>query len=219
MIKKKIFNIFKKLNLNNPLEFARRIVAPLCKDKLSEHITACKDCKTCKDCNKILPWGNPDANIFIINDNATDNKEINDYTTNILESADINMKDVFVLNSISCILKRDFNGESLIRLPNRQEVKNCKHFVNYAIDFVKPRVIILMGATGLTMFRPDLSVDDVKGQYIDVNGIKTIVTYSAKDLFSMLEYYSEEEVYKIAEQVAEDVASAQAYIDSLEKRR
>ena len=218
MIRQKIFNIFKKLNLDNPLEFARRILAPLCKDKLSEHITNCKECRTCKNCDKKLPWGNPDANILIINDNATDNEEINDYTMNILETAGLDMKDVFIVNAVSCILKRDFNGESLIRLPNRQEVKNCKHFVNYAIDFVKPRVIILMGATGLTMFRPDLSVEEVKGQYIDINGIKTIVTYSAKDLFSMLEYYDEDEVYKIAEQVAEDVASAKTYIDNLERR-
>ena len=206
------------MNLDNPLEFARRILAPLCKDKLSEHIANCKECRTCKNCDKKLPWGNPDANILIINDNATDNEEINDYTMNILETAGLDMKDVFIVNAVSCILKRDFNGESLIRLPNRQEVKNCKHFVNYAIDFVKPRVIILMGATGLTMFRPDLSVEEVKGQYIDVNGIKTIVTYSAKDLFSMLEYYDENEVYKIAEQVAEDVASAKTYIDNLERR-
>lgn len=218
MIRQKIFNIFKKLNLDNPLEFARRILTPLCKDKLSEHIVNCKECRTCNKCDKKLPWGNPDANILIINDNATDNEEINNYTMNILETAGLDMKDIFVVNAVSCILKRDFNGESLIRLPNRQEVKNCKHFVNYAIDFVKPRVIILMGATGLTMFRPDLSVEEVKGQYIDVNGIKTIVTYSAKDLFSMLEYYDENEVYKIAEQVAEDVASAKTYIDNLERR-
>ena len=79
MIRQKIFNIFKKLNLDNPLEFARRILAPLCKDKLSEHITNCKECRTCKNCDKKLPWGNPDANILIINDNATDNEEINDY--------------------------------------------------------------------------------------------------------------------------------------------
>lgn len=218
MIRQKIFNIFKKLNLDNPLEFARRILAPLCKDKLKEHMINCKECKTCKNCNKKMPWGNPDANILIINDNATDNEEINDYTLNILETAGINMKDIFVINAVSCILKRDFNGESLIRLPNRQEVKNCRHFINYAIDFVKPRVIILMGATGLTMFRHDLSLEEVRGQYIDINGIKTIVTYSAKDLFSMLEYYNENEVYKIAEQVAEDVANAKIYVENLERK-
>lgn len=217
-MKKKIFNIFKKLNLDNPLEFARKILAPLCKDKLDEHITACTECRTCKNNNKNLPVGNPDANILIISDNATDNEEVNDYTMNILETAGLSLKDVFIINSVSCILKKEFNGESMIRLPNRQEVKNCKYFVDYAIDFVKPRVIVLMGATGLAMYDNKLKLDEVKGQFIEVNGIKTIVTYSAKDLFSMLEYYSEEEVYAMAEQVASDVASAKTYIDNLERR-
>lgn len=210
--------MFKKLNLDNPLEFARRILAPLCNEKLKEHITVCSECRTCNGCDKKIPMGNPDANILIINDNATDNEEVNDYTMNILETAGIDLKDIYLINSVSCILKRDFNGESIIRLPNRKELKNCKYFVDYAIDFVKPRVIILMGATSLSMYRSDLTLEEIKGQYIEVNGIKTMVTYSAKDLFSMLEYYSEEEVYKTAEQVAEDVANAKAYLNNLERR-
>lgn len=218
MIEKKIYKLFKNLNLDNPLDFARKIVAPLCKEKLNEHISACKDCNTCSNCEKKLPTGNPNANILIINDNATDNEEINSYTSNILETAGIDMKDVYMINSVSCILKRDFNGESIVRLPNRKEIKNCKYFVDYAIDFVKPRVIILMGATSLSMYRSDITLEEIKGQYIDINGIKAMVTYSAKDLFSMLEYYPEDEVYKTAEQVAEDVANTLTYLNSLERR-
>ena len=49
MIEKKIYKLFKNLNLDNPLDFARKIVAPLCKEKLNEHISACKDCNTCSN--------------------------------------------------------------------------------------------------------------------------------------------------------------------------
>ena len=62
-----------------------------------------------------------------------------------------------------------------------------------------------------------ITLEEIKGQYIDINGIKAMVTYSAKDLFSMLEYYPEDEVYKTAEQVAEDVANTLTYLDSLNK--
>ena len=218
MIEKKIYKLFKMLNLDNPLDFARKIVAPLCKEKLNEHISACKDCNTCNGCEKKTPIGNPNANILIVNDNATDDEEINNYTMNILETAGIDMRDVYMINSVSCILKRDFNGESIVRLPNRKEIKNCKVFVDYVIDFIRPRVIILMGATSLSMYRSDITLEEIKGQYIEVNGIKAMVTYSAKDLFSMLEYYSEDEVYKTAEQVAEDVANTLQYLKSLERR-
>ena len=75
-----------------------------------------------------------------------------------------------------------------------------------------------MGATSLSMYRSDITLEEIKGQYIEVNGVKAMVTYSAKDLFSMLEYYSEDEVYQTAEQVAEDVANTLQYLKSLERR-
>lgn len=178
MIKQRILKLFRKLNLSNPLEYARELLAPLCKEKLNEMILECKDCKTCSNCNKKIAIGNPNANYLIINDNATDNKEISDYLKDIINVAEIPENDVFIINSISCILKKTFGNETIIRLPTRNESTNCKHFVDYAIKFVNPRVIICMGATSLAMYRNDISVEDVKGKFININGYKTIVTHS-----------------------------------------
>lgn len=218
MNQKQLFKEIEKLNLDNPLEFTRQLVAPLCKDKLNEHILNCKDCKTCKNYDKKIAKGNPNANYFIINDNATDDENIDEYLINILEAADIPINDVFIINSISCILKRQFNDESIIRLPNRQEVNNCKYFVDYALDFVKPRIIICMGTTSLAMFKNDMTIEDTKGKFIDVNGYKAIVTHSAKDLFTMSEHYSEDEVQVFADEVVENVSKAKYYIDSLRRK-
>lgn len=218
MIKKKIYNIFKKLDLDNPLEFARTILAPLCKEKLNYNIANCKDCKTCCDFKRKEAIGNPNANILIIDDNATDDKAIDDYTMNIIEAAGLSLKDVFIVNSISCILKRTFHGEEIIRNATHKESKNCKYFVDHAIDFVKPRVIIIMGASGLAMYNKDVTLEQVVGSYIEVKGIKTMVTYSAKGLFTMLENMEEDEVNDIAENVLTHVASAAHYVDNLERR-
>lgn len=214
-MKERILKLIRKLDPSNPLEFTRELVAPLCKDKLNQLILECNDCKTCKNYEKKIAIGNPNANYLIINDNATDNEAINDYLNSILEAAEIPLNDVFIINSVSCILKKTFHDEEIIRLPNRNEVNNCKHFVNYAIDFVKPRVIICMGATSLAMYRNDVTIDDVKGQFIEINGIKTLVTHSCKDLFVMLENYEQEEVDKVADNVLQDVISAKRYIETL----
>ena len=214
-MKERILKLIRKLDPSNPLEFTRELVAPLCKDKLNQLILECNDCKTCKNYEKKIAIGNPNANYLIINDNATDNEAINDYLNSILETAEIPLNDVFIINSVSCILKKTFHDEEIIRLPNRNEVNNCKHFVNYAIDFVKPRVIICMGATSLAMYRNDVTIDDVKGQFIEINGIKTLVTHSCKDLFVMLENYEQEEVDKVADNVLQDVISAKRYIETL----
>lgn len=214
-MKERILKLIRKLDPSNPLEFTRELVAPLCKDKLNQLILECNDCKTCKNYEKKIAIGNPNANYLIINDNATDNEAINDYLNSILEAAEIPLNDVFIINSVSCILKKTFHDEEIIRLPNRNEVNNCKHFVNYAIDFVKPRVIICMGATSLAMYRNDVTIDDIKGQFIDINGIKTLVTHSCKDLFVMLENHEQEEVDKAADNMLQDVISAKRYIETL----
>ena len=218
MIKDRILKLFRKLNLDNPLEFARELLAPLCKEKLDKLILECKDCKTCKNCNKKITIGNPNANYLIINDNATDNQEIDDYMKSIIEAAGIPLNDVFIINSISCVLKKSFGDESIIRLPTRTEAANCKYFVDYAINFVNPRVIICMGTTSLAMYKRDIAIKDVKGKFIDINGYKALVTHSAKDLFTMLEHYSEEEVNALAEEVLKDVALAKDYMDTIRRK-
>lgn len=217
MLRKRILKLISKLNLDNPLEYVRELVAPLCKEKLNEHIMNCKDCRTCKNYDKRLAIGNPNANYLVINDNATDNEEVNNYLNSLLDAAGIPMNDVFIINSISCILKKQFDDETIIRLPNRNEANNCKHFVNYAIDFVSPRVIICMGATSLALFRNDVTIEEVKGQFININGYKAIVTNSAKDLFTLSEHYTEEEVDELANSVVNDIALANEYIDSLRR--
>lgn len=219
MIKDRILKLFRKLNLDNPLEFARELLAPLCKEKLNKLILECKDCKTCSNCDKKITIGNPNANYLIINDNASDDENIDDYMKSIIEAAGIPMNDVFIINSISCVLKRKFGDESVIRMPNRKEANNCKYFVDYAINFVNPRVIICMGTTSLAMYcKNDVTIKDVKGKFIEINGYKALVTHSAKDLFTMLDHYSEDEVNEIAESVVRDVALAKDYIDSLRRK-
>lgn len=214
----KMFKEIKKMNLDNPLEFTRQLVAPLCKDKLNEHILNCTDCNTCKNCEKKIVKGNPNANYLIINDNATDDDNVDEYLNSILEAADIPLDDVFIINSISCVLKRKFNDETIIRLPNRQEMTNCKYFVEYALDFVKPRIIICMGTTSLAMFNKDLSIENTSGQFININGYKAIVTRSAKDIFTMTEMYSEQEVQDYIDEIVQDVIKAKDYIDLLRRK-
>lgn len=218
LIKNKIYNIFKKLDLDNPLEFARTILTPLCKEKLNYNIVNCKDCESCFGCNKKQAIGNPNANVLIIDDNATDNEEIDNYMIDIIEAAGLPLNDVFIINSISCILKRTFHGEEIIRNATHKECKNCKYFVDHAIDFVKPRVIIIMGASGLSMYKKDVTLEQVAGTYIEVKGIKTMVTYSAKSLFTMLENMEEEDVNEIAEITLSHVANVAQYVNNLERR-
>lgn len=203
---KKLFNEFKKLNLSNPLEYAREIVAPLCKEQLDKLISQCDDCKTANGCKKVLTKGNPNANYLII---TRANDDI-DYLESLLDMADIPLNDVFIINSVSCILKKKFSEDkSILRMPTSTEHNNCKDFVFYALKFVNPRVVIAMGATSL--YRNDVSLEDVRGKFYDLNGYKTISTYAS--FFD--ESTSDEELDSIGEVILEDLSKAKAYVESL----
>lgn len=216
-MKRKIYKIFKKMNLNNPLEYTRKILAPICKEKLIEQIKNCNDCPTCSNCIKKVPIGNSNANIMIINDNATDDESINEYLIELLKTAEIDLNDVFIINSINCVLKKDFNETSIIRLPNRNEIKNCKYFLDYAIEFVKPRVIIVMGATSFSMYKPNKIIEDYKNNFTEIKGIKAIVSHSIKDLYYMLEYMSEEEINQKTQEVLDNLIKANKYLNTLKR--
>ena len=73
------------VNSDNPLESARKILAPACMNKLNEYIINCNDCETCKNSKKVLAKGNPDANILIIAGNATGKEDVNDFFQELLD--------------------------------------------------------------------------------------------------------------------------------------
>ena len=203
-------------NSDNPLESARKIVAPFCKDRLNEYILNCKDCKTCSN-NKVLASGNPDANILIIADNATEKEEVNSFFNELLDYSNIDKKDIFIIHSVSCICKRKDKNEYIERIPSIEEAKNCKYFINYAIQFIRPRIIISMGATALNQYIPNSNLIQNIDKMYEYNGIPTIITYSSSDLFKLSEIKSEKESEELVNTVINAFNKAQKYINN--KRR
>lgn len=207
------------VNSSNPLETARKIVAPFCKDRLNEYITNCEDCKTCSK-DKVLASGNPDANILIIADNATDKEEVNNFFNELLNYSTIDKKDIFIIHSVSCICKRKDKDTYVERIPSIEEAKNCKYFIDYVIQFVRPRIIISMGATALNQYVPNSNLIQNIDKVHKYNGIPAIITYSSNDLFTLSEYKTEEESEELVNKVIEAFDKAQKYInDKKEKRK
>lgn len=200
------------INSNNPLESARKIVAPFCKDKLNEYILECKDCKTCSE-SKILASGNPDANILIIADNATEKEEVNDFFNELLDYSNIDKDDIFIIHSVNCVCKRKDKDNYIERIPSIEEAKNCKYFIDYAIQFIRPRIIISMGATSLNQYIPNSNLIQNIDKIYEFNGIPTIITYSSNDLFKLSEIKSEDGSQELVNTVINAFNKAQKYIN------
>lgn len=165
---------------DNPLETARVLLAPYNMQRLNDKISACNLCDN--NCKKNLSVGNPNADILIISDYATDIQEYKNLFNEILSYSSLDKNDIFFTQAVNCICKRNDRNN---RLPSYTELKNCKQYTDYAIEFVKPKVIISMGATALNQFTPDhVNILENIDKTTYYKGIYTLITYSVRDIFN-----------------------------------
>lgn len=203
------------LNTDNPLEAFRILHGDLLVDKLNLLIKDCGDC--CTNYQKQYYYGNSNANILIINDNATNDKDIIDYFNTLLEMSEIDTDDIFVVNSVSCVTTRKDKGIEIQRIPSKKECNNCKCFINQAIKIVNPRIIISLGATALNQFIPGSNLlEYIKTRQV-FNGIPTLINYSVKDLFDLTAYKTEDEIQEISCSILETFNEAAKYIQSIKE--
>ena len=200
------------LNTDNPLEAFRVLHSDLLVDKLNNLIKHCDDCGTKYE--KQYYYGNSNANILIINDNATNDKDINEYFTDLLEMSEIGA-DYFIINSVSCVTTRKDRNDIIQRIPSKKECNNCKCFLNQAIKIVNPRIIISLGATALNQFIPNSNLLEYVHTKQVFNGIPTLIDYSVKDLFDLTPYKSEEEIDEISYGILNTFNEAARYIKAL----
>lgn len=203
------------LNTDNPLEAFRILHGDLLVNKLNLLIKECGDC--CTNYQKQYYYGNSNANILIINDNATNDKDIIDYFNTLLEMSEIDTNDIFIVNSVSCVTTRKDKGIEIQRIPSKKECNNCKCFINQAIKIVNPRIIISLGATALNQFIPGSNLLEYINTKQVFNGIPTLINYSVKDLFDLTAYKTEDEIQEISCSILETFNEAAKYIQSIKE--
>ena len=203
------------LNTDNPLETFRLLHSDLLIDKLNILIKQCNDCNT--NYQKQYYYGNSDANILIINDNATNDKDILDYFQTLLDMSDLDINDLFVINAVSCITTRKDRDKEIQRIPAKKECNNCKCFINQAIKIVNPRIIISLGATALNQFIPGSNLLEYINTKQVFNGIPTLINYSIKDLFDLTAYKSDEEIQEISCSILNTFNEAAKYIENIKE--
>ena len=195
---------------DNPLETARVLLAPYNMQRLNDKISACDLCDN--NCKKSISVGNPNADILIISDYATDIQEYNNLFKEILAYSTVDKNNLFITQAVNCICKRN-DGNN--RLPSYTELKNCKQYTDFAIEFVKPKVIISMGATALNQFTPDhVNILENIDKTTYYKGIFTLITYSVRDIFnfSKINEPTEDKI----DEIIKTLNKAQNYINNKE---
>ena len=203
------------LNTDNPLETFRCMYGQCMIDKLNSCIKDCNECGTNYRKNEF--YGNPNANIMIINDTACDDEEVDEYFNDLLNMSDIDTSDVFIVNAVSCYTTRKDRDNIVQRIPSKKECNNCKHFLKQAIKIVNPRIIISLGAIALNQFICPTSMIEYANTKQVFDGIPALVNFSIKDLFDLCAYKSEEEIQEISNSLLEQFNEAAKYVNSITK--
>jgi uracil-DNA glycosylase family 4 len=89
----------------------------------------------------------------------------------ILAAADFKREEVYIANVVKCRPPGN-------RLPNPDEVKVCRNFLEAEIRIIQPKIIVCLGAmASQTVIDPRAKIGQLRGKWLLRNGIKIMPTY------------------------------------------
>ena len=149
-------------------------------DNLREKLKNCTKCPLhCTRTNVVISDGSVSADIMLIGEapGADEDKTgipfvgragklLNEF---LVKAGLDRKKDLYIANTVKCRPPEN-------RKPTKEEKIACEDNLKKQIDMVKPKVIILCGATAMESFIKDkkLTISKARGQVFDLNGIKLV---------------------------------------------
>jgi uracil-DNA glycosylase family 4 len=225
-VREQILELVKQADPANPQAFVHDIVRDLGRQKLDSYIAECEDCQICSEA-KSLTRGKADAAVMIIGESVaeeqiggeqyvlpfaegTDSGEVLD---KVLDMIGVNTDEIFYMNTISCWPHKEVGNEIVHRTPTQQEVTNCSVFLDFAIDTVKPVVIIALGSVAYNRLKKEKGViTKDRGEWFEYKGIPVIPTYHPGYFKQIEGKKTEEEVNAIKWDFFNDVRKGFLYI-------
>ena len=218
-IQQQIYDLVKKANPDNPLAFALNSVKPLAKLRLDDCISCCDACNICDAKQKTITYGNPNAPIMIIGESCSEEQYGEDciplddkygvLLKETLNELNVTKDSVFYTNSVNCFPYRYVKEKIVGRAPTVQERKNCKVFLDYAIDMVRPLLIICLGAVAVNSINEEIgmsNINNIRGEYFTYRDIPVMPTYHPK--FFMNDYNDEELNEEYKKKFKDDITKA-----------
>lgn len=223
-IQNQIYELVKEANPDNPLAFVHNIVKPLAKERLDDCIFSCDACGICELKQKTVTYGNPNAPIMIIGESCSEYQQgamnvplddiYGDKLRDVLDELCVTNDSIFYMNSVCCFPHRYVKDEVVGRAPTVQERKECKVFLDYAIDMVRPLLIICLGAVAINAINEDIgmsNVNNIRGEYFTYRDIPVMPTYHPK--FFINEDNDEELNVEYEKKFKDDITKAIKWAD------
>ena len=147
----------------------------------------CQNCTLSKSrTNIVVDRGNPEAKIMVIGEGPGENEDLEGAAfvgragklfDQIMKAVGLDTnKDMLICNVVKCRPPEN-------RAPMDAEAHACFPFLKRQIELVKPKIIILLGATALKRMDPDkksFAMDEEAGRFFELSaypGIRFMVLY------------------------------------------
>jgi uracil-DNA glycosylase family 4 len=148
-----------------------------------ELITQCKKCTRCRlreKATQVVPGdGSPKADIMFIGEGpgANEDKEgipfcgaAGKFLDQLLESIGIKRSEVYITNMVKCRPPGN-------RDPSEDEIKACRPWLDKQIEFIDPKIFVLLGRFAMAKFFPNLKISKVHGQIFKKGGKTYFIMY------------------------------------------
>lgn len=143
------------------------------------------DCQRCKLANKrthiVFGEGNPDARLMFIGEAPGREEDIQArpfvgdagvLLTRLIEKMGLKREDVYIANVVKC-------RPPMNRDPEKDEIEQCRRFLESQIDIIMPEIIMSLGRiAALTLLGNEkLKITAIRGRVFDYKGIPLVPTF------------------------------------------
>jgi uracil-DNA glycosylase family 4 len=150
-------------------------------EEIREEIGDCTRCKLHEGrTNLVFGDGNPKARLVFVGEGPGRDEDMQGkpfvgrsgkLLTKIIEAMGLKREDVYICNVVKCRPPDN-------RTPEPDEMSTCEQFLFKQIRFIKPEVIVCLGATAAkSILKTKDSLGSLRGKFHMYSGTKLMVTY------------------------------------------
>ncbi len=154
--------------------------APSGWEKLLQEVSSCRKCPLHgARTHVVFGEGNPEADLMFIGEGpgADEDRQgrpfvgrAGELLTKMIHAMQFNREDVYIANIVKC---RPPNN----RVPEESEAALCMPYLERQIELVKPRVMVLLGATPVKYITGLTGITKLRGRWLEYRGIKVMPTF------------------------------------------
>ena len=150
-------------------------------EKLNKALTSCQRCALgAGRTNLVFGRGSESAPIVLIGEGPGEQEDLSgvpfvgragQLLDKILAAAGLTEEDYYICNVVKCRPPHN-------RAPLPAEVEQCKDFLRQQVGLIRPRIIVLLGASAAkAVIDPNLAITKVRGQWVERKGFLMMPTF------------------------------------------